>query len=367
MPTATNNDFYPLRVERLIDETEDAKRIVLSIPDEHRDEFEFQHGQYLTFLSSIGGEEIRRSYSICNGVGEEHLEVGVKHIPGGVFSSFVNDELNVGDIMQVARPAGEFTTPLNPAHEKHYLCIAAGSGITPIMSIIKTVMNKEPKSRVSLLFGNKKVSSIMFKEDLAALKNAHLDRFQLIHVLSQEDREFDILNGRINNAKGAELTKHLLNLSEIDEFFLCGPEGMVSEVSRGLRANGVAEENIKYELFGASADDAALAVQKHHERAKKHRGKVFGVTVIADGRSTKFELGADGENILDAALEAGVDLPFACKGGVCATCKAKLTSGEIEMDINHALEAREIENGTVLTCQAHPTSDNVIIDFDHAV
>ena len=367
MSTIMTKDFYPLTVERLINETEDSKRIVLSVPEEHLSAFDFQHGQYLTFLRSINGQEVRRSYSICSGVGDKHLEVGVKHIPGGAFSSFVNEDLKVGDVLQVARPAGEFTTPLDAANEKHYLCIAAGSGITPIMSIVKTVLSVEPHSRVSLLFGNKKVSSIMFKEDLEALKNAHLSRFQLIHVLSQEDREFGILNGRINNAKGAELTKHLLNLADINEFFLCGPEGMVSEVSRGLRASGIAEEHIRYELFGASADDAAQAVRKHHERAKKHQGKMFDVTVIADGRSTKFELGADGENILDAALEAGVDLPFACKGGVCATCKAKLTSGEIDMDINHALEAKEIDAGTVLTCQAHPTSDNVIVDFDQAV
>lgn len=360
-------NFYPLKVERIIDETDDAKRLVLSVPHENAKAFNFQHGQYLTFLSEINGQEVRRSYSICSAVGEEHLEVAVKHIPGGVFSGFVNESLTPGDTLQVAAPAGEFTTPLDANNEKHYLCIAAGSGITPIMSIIKTVLKTEPNSRVSLLFGNKKVSSIMFKEELEAIKNAHLGRFQLIHVLSQEDSEFDILNGRINNKKGAELTQHLLNLEQMDEFFLCGPEAMVSEVSRGLRASGIKEENIKYELFGASADDAALAVKKHHERAKKHQGKVFGVTVIAGGRSTKFELGADGENILDAALNAGLDLPFACKGGVCATCKAKVTSGEIEMDINHALEAREIESGTILSCQAHPTSDNVVVDFDHAV
>jgi ring-1,2-phenylacetyl-CoA epoxidase subunit PaaE len=359
--------FHPLKVERIVSETEDAKRIVLSVPEKNASLFKFKHGQYLTFLANINGQELRRSYSICSGVGDPYLEVAVKHIPGGIFSSFINESLSVGDLLQVAPPAGEFTTPLDIEHEKHYLCIAAGSGITPIMSIVKTVLVTEPKSRVSLLFGNKRVNSIMFREALEVLKNTYLGRFQLIHVLSQEDREFGILNGRIDNKKGAELCQHLLDLQQIDEFFLCGPEGMVSEVSRGLRANGIDDEKIKYELFGASADDAALAVKKHHERAKKHQGKLFEVTVVADGRSTRFELGADGENILDAALDAGVDLPFACKGGVCATCKAKLTSGEIEMDINHALESKEIEDGTILTCQAHPTSGNVVVDFDQAV
>ncbi|MEM7465854.1 MAG: 1,2-phenylacetyl-CoA epoxidase subunit PaaE [Pseudomonadota bacterium] len=360
-------NFYPLRVDKLISETEDAKRVVLSVPNEHANDFAFEHGQYLTFVANINGDEIRRSYSICSGVHEPQLEVAVKKIDGGAFSTYVNESLAVGDTLQTLPPAGEFTVALNPEHEKHYLCIAAGSGITPIMSIVKTVLETEPKSQVSLLFGNKRVNSIMFREQLEGLKNTYMQRFQLIHILSQEDREFGILNGRIDNKKGAELCQHLLDLESIDEFFLCGPEGMVSEVSRGLRASGIADEKIRYELFGASADDARAAVEKHHQRAQKHSGKVFNVTVVSDGRAVKFELSADGENILDAALDAGVDLPFACKGGVCATCKAKLTQGEVEMDINHALEQKEIDAGTVLSCQAHPTSDSVIIDFDQAV
>ena len=361
------SNFYPLQVEKIIQETDEAKRLVLSVADDDVSKFAFKHGQYLTFLREIDGEEVRRSYSICSSVNDANLEVAVKQISGGAFSTFVNEQLQAGDTLQVAPPAGDFTVPLQPENEKHYLCIAAGSGITPIMSIVKTILETEPKSQVSLLFGNKRVNTIMFKEELESLKNTYMQRFQLIHVLSQEDREFSILNGRIDNQKGAELCRHLLDLNSIDEFFLCGPEAMVSEVSRGLRASGIHEENIRYELFGASADDARVAVQKHHDRAKKHQGKIFNVTVINDGRSVKFELGADGENILDAALDAGVDLPFACKGGVCATCKAKLTSGEVEMDINHALEPREIDAGTILSCQAHPTSENVVIDFDQSV
>ena len=361
------SNFYPLQVEKIIQETDEAKRLVLSVADDDVSKFAFKHGQYLTFLKEIDGEEVRRSYSICSSVNDANLEVAVKQISGGAFSTFVNEQLQAGDTLQVAPPAGDFTVPLQPENEKHYLCIAAGSGITPIMSIVKTILETEPKSQVSLLFGNKRVNTIMFKEELESLKNTYMQRFQLIHVLSQEDREFSILNGRIDNQKGAELCRHLLDLNSIDEFFLCGPAAMVSEVSRGLRASGIHEENIRYELFGASADDARVAVQKHHDRAKKHQGKIFNVTVINDGRSVKFELGADGENILDAALDAGVDLPFACKGGVCATCKAKLTSGEVEMDINHALEPREIDAGTILSCQAHPTSENVVIDFDQSV
>ena len=284
------SNFYPLQVEKIIQETDEAKRLVLSVADDDVSKFAFKHGQYLTFLKEIDGEEVRRSYSICSSVNDANLEVAVKQISGGAFSTFVNEQLQAGDTLQVAPPAGDFTVPLQPENEKHYLCIAAGSGITPIMSIVKTILETEPKSQVSLLFGNKRVNTIMFKEELESLKNTYMQRFQLIHVLSQEDREFSILNGRIDNQKGAELCRHLLDLNSIDEFFLCGPEAMVSEVSRGLRASGIHEENIRYELFGASADDARVAVQKHHDRAKKHQGKIFNVTVINDGRSVKFEL-----------------------------------------------------------------------------
>jgi ring-1,2-phenylacetyl-CoA epoxidase subunit PaaE len=193
-----------------------------------------------------------------------------------------------------------------------------------------------------------------------------MSRFQLIHILSREARDTEILNGRINNKKGAELAQHLLDLPAMDEFFLCGPEAMISEVSRGLRASGIDEARIHYELFGASADDAAAVVEKHHARARRLAGKMCSVTVKFDGRETQFELSADGENILDGAMDVGLDLPFACKGGVCATCKAKLITGNVEMDLNHALEPDEVEAGYVLTCQAHPVSDTVIIDFDAA-
>ena len=360
-------DFSKLKVDAIRPETDDAVCVSFAVPDDERARFDFRHGQYLTLRQEIEGEEIRRSYSICSGVDDGDLRVAIKRVEGGRFSNWANDNLRVGDEIDVMAPDGSFTQPLDPGSARNYLCIAAGSGITPILSIVSSVLTQEPDSHVTLLYGNQRVSSIMFRDDLDALKNRFMDRFQLIHVLSREKRDVDILNGRIDNRKGAELCRNLLDLQAVDHFFLCGPEAMISEVSRGLRASGIDESKIHYELFGASAEDAAVAIERHHERARKFGGQRCEVIVKVDGHETTLELTPDGENILDAALEAGVDLPFACKGGACATCKARVTEGEVEMDVHHALESHEIADGMVLSCQAHPTSARVVIDFDQAV
>jgi len=360
------SEFQPLTVASVERETDSAVVVRFAVPADAAERYRFQHGQYLTLKTNIDGEEVRRSYSICAGVDDPELRVAIKLVEGGRFSSYANESLKPGDVLDVLPPAGNFTCALDPAHAKSYLCIAAGSGITPVLSIVKSILAREPASEVTLLYGNQKVSSIMFREELEQLKNRYMSRFQLIHILSREMRDTEILNGRINNRKGGELIQGLLDLGTTDEFFLCGPEAMISEVSRGLRASGVDESCIHYELFGASADDAAAAVEKHHARARRLGGRVCTVTVKSDGRETSFELSPDGENILDAATEVGLDLPFACKGGVCATCKARLTSGEVEMDVNHALDPDEVEAGFVLACQAHPVSDAVVIDFDQA-
>ena len=356
--------FHPLKIAGIRKTTDDAVCITFAVPEELKDEFKFIQGQYLTMRTDIDGQDIRRSYSICSGLDETSLQVGIKKVEGGAFSTFANDLLKAGDIIDVMSPQGKFYSEINPEQAKHYLMIAAGSGITPILSIIKSVLAREPGSQVTLLYGNSKVSTIMFREELDRLKNRYMARFQLLHILNKEQRDVDILNGRINNRKGGELCKHLLNLQAIDEFFLCGPEAMISEVSRGLRSEGINDDRIHYELFTSSAADAEKVMAKHHERAVKMAGKMSEVTIISDGKQTKFELSADGENILDGGLENGVDLPFACKGGVCATCKAKLIEGEVDMDINHALEADEVEKGYILTCQAHPISDTVVVDYD---
>jgi len=358
------SDFHPLTISHIKNETDNAVCLSFHVPDELTDTFRFIQGQYLTLRSDMNGNEVRRSYSICSGVDEGTLRVAVKKIDGGVFSTFVNESLNIGDTIDVMPPMGTFFTELNEGNENNYLCIAAGSGITPVLSIIKTMLSQEPKSHVTLLYSNQRIATIMFKEELEAIKNKHLSRFQWINILSREQQDIEILNGRINNKKGGELIRHLLDLHSVNAFFLCGPEAMISEVSRGLRAEGIDEGKIHYELFAASADDAAARVAKHHERAIKMAGMVSQVTIKADGRQTQFELTADGENILDGALDNGVDLPFACKGGVCATCRAKLIEGEVDMDLNHALEQDELDAGYVLTCQAHPLTDKVVVDFD---
>ena len=357
-------EFYPLTISDIRKETDDSVCLTFDVPADLSDLYRFIQGQYLTLKADIDGAEVRRSYSICSGVDDGTLRVAVKKVAGGVFSTYANENLASGDKLEVMPPQGSFFTPLSEDSERNYLCIAAGSGITPIISIIKTVLKREPDSHVTLLYGNQRVATMMFREELEDIKNQYMSRFQWINILSREHQDIEILNGRINNRKGAELIQRLLDLRAVDEFFLCGPEAMISEVSRGLRAEGIDESKIHYELFAASAEAAAARVAKHHERALKLAGMVAQVTVNADGRQTRFDLSADGQNILDSALDNGVDLPFACKGGVCATCKAKLLEGEVDMDINHALEPDELARGYILTCQAHPISDRVVVDFD---
>lgn len=358
------SEFHQLKISNVRKTTDDAVCVTFDLPEELRDKFQYIQGQYLTLQADIDGQDVRRSYSICSGLDEPELQVGIRKVEGGMFSTFANESLKPGDVINVMSPQGKFYTAIDEEKGRNYLLIAAGSGITPVLSIIKTVLSREPLSHVTLLYGNRKTSTIMFREELDRLKNRYMSRFQLLHIFDEEERDVDILNGRINNRKGAELCKHVLKLNAIDEFFLCGPEPMISEVSRGLRAQGIGEDRIHYELFTSSAADAETVLAKHHDRAVKMAGKVCEVTIISDGKQTKFELSADGENILDGGLDNGVDLPFACKGGVCATCKAKVVEGEVDMDLNHALEKEELEAGYILTCQAHPVSDKVVVDFE---
>ena len=337
----------------------------MTFPPSLRRNTGFIQGQYLTLKADINGEDVRRSYSICSAVGDQQLRVGIKKIEDGAFSTFANEQLKAGDTLEVMPPQGRFYTGLDPANRKSYMCIAAGSGITPMLSIIKTVLATEPGSKVTLIYGNQRTKTVMFREELSDVKNAYMERFQWINILSREEHEAEVLHGRINNKKGAELqSKKLIKINEFDEVFLCGPESMISEVSRGLRSEGIEKANIHYELFGSSAEAAAEAVKKHHERTEKYGELFSSVTLMSGGRRVNFDLAADGENLLDAGIDNGVDLPFSCKGGVCATCKAKLIEGEVEMDLSHGLEQYEIDKGFILTCQAHPVSEKVVVDFD---
>ena len=357
--------FYPLIINEVRRETESAVCLSFDLPSELKSTFKFIQGQYLTLQSSIDGELVRRSYSICSGINDNRLQVGIKEVDGGLFSTFANHHLQAGDSLQVAPPEGNFYTTLDENQQKKYMCICAGSGITPILSIVKSVLSTEPNSQVTLLFGNRNSNTVMFKQELSHIKNRYMERFQWVNILSAEQQDAAVLFGRLDNKKGGELqAKKLIDIPSTDEFFLCGPESMITAVSRGLRASGIEESNIHYELFFSSAEDAQTVVEKHHKRVEKYAGQSSVVSVKVSGRTIMFDLNKDGENILDAAMNNGADLPFSCKGGVCATCKAKVVEGDVEMDINHSLSTQEIEDGMVLTCQAHPTSDNLIIDFD---
>lgn len=359
-----SNEFYPLRVKDLHKDTENAVVVTFDVPAEHAEKFTFIQGQYLTLNQQIDGEEVRRSYSICAGLDDGELRVAIKHVEGGVFSSWANEQLKAGDTLDVMPPRGDFYTSIEPEQARNYLCICAGSGITPVLSIIKTVLAREPQSTVTLLYGNQRTNTMMFRHELSFLKNAYMGRFHWINIFSREPQEVDLLSGHLDNRKGGALNQRLINIRGFDEFFLCGPEAMISEVSRGLRGEDIDEANIHYELFAASAENARKAIERHHARAKEYKGMVSDVSILSDGREYAFQLSTDGENILDAGLRNGVDLPFSCKGGVCATCKARLLEGEVDMDLSQALRPEEIENGYILTCQSHPISKKITVDFD---
>lgn len=354
----TEQHFHTLTVARKDQETADAVSLVLDIPAEYQELYQFKQGQHLVMRAMINGEEVRRNYSICSGVNDGELRVGIKKIEGGAFSSYANDVLQSGDAIEVMPPEGSFNTPLDANHRKHYLGFAAGSGITPILSILKSTLAAEPNSQFTLVYGNKNVANIMFRETILGLKNQYPQRFQFISILSREQSQADILNGRIDADKVTLLADKVLEVSAVAEAFICGPQEMTEAVRDTLVAKGMNRDNIHFELFGVT--QAAKVEIKTGEAA----GPVRHVAVVVDGMQTNIEVAEGGVNILDAALNAGADLPFACKGGVCCTCRAKVVEGEVKMDVNYALEDWEVEQGFVLTCQCHPLTDNVVINFD---
>lgn len=359
-------NFYPLTISDVQPETDTAIRVTFAVPAELQETFRFKQGQFLTLRAEINGEDVRRSYSICSGVSDGHMRVGIKRVKGGRFSNYANDNFKVGDTVEVMPPQGSFYTETNPAQAKNYMCLAVGSGITPILSIMKTILHDEPNSKVTLVYGNRRSNSVMFKEELGFIKNRYLTRFNWINIMNCEDQGADALNGRIDNDKGTELHKSkLINIMQTDDVFICGPESMMSEVSRGFRAVGFDDSRIHYELFSNSSEDTEKVLEKAQQRIETYgEEKTSKVTVISDGRAISFDLATVGENILDAGMYHGMELPYSCKAGVCSTCKAKLVQGEVDMDISHGLEKHEIDNGFILACQAHPITDEVVVDFD---
>lgn len=353
--------FHSLKIKSIQKETTDCVSVCFDIPSSLQKDFTFKEGQNITIKKSINGEEVRRSYSICNAPHEKELKVAIKKVEGGLFSQFANDILTTADILEVMPPSGKFNAHLSKNGKGNYLAIAAGSGITPILSIIKHTLTTEPDSEFTLVYGNKNRSSIIFFDELEGLKNKFIERFTFINVLSKEKTDTPVFYGRIDEQKLADLTK-IIDYSKIDAAYLCGPESMIFAGKDFLEKNGVAQTNIHFELFNTPGYKQTKKVE--NKKIDNITGPKSNVTIKLDGRSFSFELAYGGQNILDAVLQQGADLPYACKGGVCCTCRAKITEGEVSMDVNYALEPEEIAQGFVLTCQSHPTTEKVMIDFD---
>jgi len=353
--------FHALTVTDIRRDTRDSVVLTLSPPEKARDAFRFIQGQYLTFRRVFDGEEVRRSYSICAGIDDGVLRVGVKRVEGGWFSTFVNEDLKVGDTLDAMTPMGNFHAPLRPEESRRYLGFAGGSGITPMISLIRTVMAREPTSSFTLVYGNRSTSAIMFREELEDLKNLHLGRLSIVHVLESEAGEIDLFSGRLDREKCEALFTRWVDVKSADLAFICGPEPMMLAVAEALKAHGLPETAIKFELF--SSPRAPRARPKPPGLAQARAG-ASTATIILDGAARTVAIAASGQSVLDAALAASIDAPYACKAGVCSTCRAKLIEGEVDMEANYALEDYEVDRGYILTCQSHPRTASVIVDYD---
>lgn len=353
--------FLPLTVTDIRRDTRDAVVVTLAPRPEDEAAFAFVQGQYLTFRREFDGQELRRSYSICAGLDEGALRVGIKRVEGGTFSGWANAALAPGMVLEAMPPAGRFHTALDPAARRHYLGFAGGSGITPVLSIIKTVLSREPHSRFTLVYANRRISSIMFREELEDLKNTHLGRLSVLHVLEDEAQEIDLFTGRVDEARVARLFETWIDAPSVDVAFICGPEPMMLAIARALRAHGLRDDQIKFELF-ASGQPGRAPRKAEAGPAATAAGVTAEVTL--DGATRIFTMPREGQSLLDAALANDIDAPYACKAGVCSTCRAMVLEGEVEMRANHALEDYEVRQGYVLTCQCHPLTDRVVVSYD---
>ena len=354
--------FHPLRVASVERLTDDAVAITFDVPPELREEFRFQAGQHVSIRSPVVGDEVRRNYSLCAPATSGRLRIGVKRIPDGVFSGYVAERLRPGDVLDIMTPTGSFSTALDASQRKRYGAIAAGSGITPVLSILSTALEVEPGSSAVLIYVNRTTLSIMFLEDLEDLKDRYPDRFQLIHVLDEEPRDIEILSGRLDAGRLGRILDGLVLPDDVDEWFLCGPLPMTDVAREVLLARGAEPDRIHRELFFVGPPPAAG--DRIPAAAEPEPGTGASVTVMLDGRSQSFVLPEDGASILDATLRYRADAPFACKNGVCGTCRAKVVEGKVRMDANYALEPADVDAGYALACQSHPAADRVVIDFD---
>ncbi len=355
--------FHTLTVESVRPQGEDAVEITFAVPEALQADYRFDAGQHLNIQASVDGEDIRRSYSICSPPSSGRLCIGVRRVEGGAFSSFANQALQPGDHLEVMTPTGHFNTPLDPARARSYVAFAAGSGITPVLSIIADILETEPRSRVQLFYGNRSLASTMFRETLMDLKNLYMSRLSLQFVLSREQTELDICNGRIDGARATELLQAFCGEHGVDEVFICGPDSMIDEVAAAAQAFGVDPRCIHYERFATNPKARAQATRARPARRDSAAGH-SRVTIVMDTHQREFDMPRDGDNIVDAAAAAGIELPYSCKSAVCSTCRARLVEGEVDMAANYALEPWELEAGYVLACQCVPTSEHIVLDYD---
>jgi ring-1,2-phenylacetyl-CoA epoxidase subunit PaaE len=352
--------FHLLRVAAVEPLTDDAVAITFAVPDELREMYAFDAGQHLTLRTAVSGEEVRRNYSICAPATDGRLRIGVKRLAGGAFSTHATSTLQVGDEVEVMTPTGRFSPRLDPAQSRHYAAIAAGSGITPVISIVATALKVEPRSTVTLVYGNRTAGSVMFLEELADLKDRYPDRFRLLHVLSREPQEAELLSGRLDPPRLRRLLESLVPPETVDEWFLCGPFAMVEGAREVLAEAGVGTEHVHTELFHVEGEAPRESASPEEVRAAGSSS----VRVTLDGRASTVQVPRTGVRILDAVLAVRSDAPYACKGGVCGTCRARLVSGEVSMARNYALDPEEVGAGFVLACQSVPVSEDVELDFD---
>ena len=353
--------FYKLRIKDIYKETSDCSVINFDVPKELENLFVFRQGQHLTLKADINGEDVRRSYSLCSSPIDQEWKVAVKQISGGKFSTYVNEALKTGDEIEVMLPTGTFGVSTKPDESKNYLFFAAGSGVTPVLSMIKTHLATEANATCKLFYVNKTAKSIIFKEELEQLRNTYFGRLEIYYFLTKEKRDIELFNGRFDDDKMKVLTGTFIDIPDTNEVFLCGPEQMVNYVSNYLIEAGLPKDLIHYELFvtGLSEEDIKRAERLAHQNVEG-----VEVTIVDGGKEFLFTMTKEYDNILDAALGAGADLPFACKGGVCSTCKCRIMEGAVEMKINYALDDKEVAQNLVLSCQAVPTTKKVVVDFD---
>jgi ring-1,2-phenylacetyl-CoA epoxidase subunit PaaE len=352
--------FHTLKISDIRQETDDCVSVAFAVPQELNKDYQFIQGQYLTLKTQINAEEVRRSYSICASPLDNELRVAIKRVKEGLFSNYANDNFKIGDSIDVMTPMGKFYTELKEDNAKNYLAFAGGSGITPMLSIMKTVLLTEPNSRFTLLYGNQNRNTIIFKELIEGIKNQFMQRLRVYHILSNEITDVPLLSGLMTKEKCGEFFQKLIDLSNIDECFICGPEPMMDSVEAALQDAKMDTQKVHIERFTPSTNLKPKTEKVETADAEM----VSSVSVQLDGVVFDLKVKYGGESILDAALKAGADLPFACKGGVCCTCRAKVIEGEVHMDVNYALEKDEVAQGFVLTCQSHPKTEKVFIDFD---